>query len=268
MIVNFPILKLFYKAMLTGMPIAIFNPYTNNRLLAPCTIKSGSTYINYKLNEQQKNTMQDYIGNNLKLIPTTLSLNEPYFKDNESEPYYLSINIYNCTSPLFKFVSNKEITRCEINTYVKDITTNEYGTLIMDYTSNKGSIDPVTIYQSPNEINLQQHINEEYNTVITYGSTFGNNINLSFSYVKTFFDKLFNMNSNLIKFTDNIFYRNGVIDKLYYDRSLVYSKQKIPKLLFINFTFLNMTFDKPDSIFYFPKDIEFVGSIWHNLENL
>jgi len=261
MIVNFPILKFFYKAMLTGIPVAIYNPYNNNRLLTPCTIKAGSTYINYRLNEEQKNIIQDYIGNDLELIPTTLSYTEAL----SDKPYYLSINIYNCTSPIFKFVSDEQITRCEINTYIKN-NVNDTGTLIMDYTSNKGSIDPVTIYQSSDKLSLQQHSNNDTNTIITYGSTNGNNIDLSFSYIKTAFDKLFNVDTNLIKLTDNIFYRNGIIDKLYYDKSLVYSKQKIPKLLFIKFSFLNITFSKPHSIFYFPEDINFVGSIWDNLE--
>lgn len=263
MIVNFPILRFFYKAMLTGMPIAMFNPYTNNRLLAPCTIKSGSTYINYRLNEEQINTIQNYIGDDLKLIPTTLSYPEAL----SDRPYYLSINIYNCTSPLFKFVSDEEVTRCEINTYIKD-KMNNTGTLIIDYTSNKGSIDPVTMYQSSNQLTLQQYTDNVDDTIITYGNTIGNNIDLSFSYIKNTFDKLFYLDSNLIKLTDNIFYRNGIIDKLYYDKSLVFSKQLIPNLLFINFTFLNMTFNKPHSIFYFADDIEFVGSIWHNLETI
>ena len=233
MLPNVNILKIFYKAMLTGIPALIANPYNNNRLITPCTIKAGSTYINYRLNEDQKNTIQSYIGDDLKLIPTTLSYTEAL----SDKPYYLSINIYNCTSPIFKFVSDDEITRCEINTYIKN-NNNESGTLILDYTSNKGSIDPVVAYQFPNELIFHHHINKPQSTVITYGSTNGNNIKLSFSYLKTQFDKLFNIDNSLIKLTDNIFYRNGIIDKLYYDKSLVYSKQKIPQILYLNFFIL------------------------------
>ena len=263
MIPSINVLRFVYKAMLTGMPMMLFNPYSDTSLLAPCTVNGGSTYINYKLNEYQKNTIQSYIGNKLKLIPAALSESDEE-KDN---PYYLSINIYNCTSPLFKFVTDIDVTRCEINTYVKN-EKNKTGTLIIDYTSNKGSIDPVEIFQKSSVIDFKEHNNVKDNTIITYGSTIGNNINLSFSYLRSKLDELFNMNSDLIKLTDNIFYKNGIIDKLYYDKSLVYSNKSIPKLLYINFSFLNMSFDKPDSVFYFNDNIKFVGSIWHNIQNV
>ena len=41
----------------------------------------------------------------------------------------------------------KEITRCELNTYVKDHNGN-YGTLIIDYLSNELSMDPLNIFKS------------------------------------------------------------------------------------------------------------------------
>tara|TARA_X000000368_G_scaffold212875_1_gene168150 strand:- start:349 stop:1140 length:792 start_codon:yes stop_codon:yes gene_type:complete len=263
MIPNINIIRLFYKAMLTGIPVTLFNPYSDTSLLAPCTVYNGSTYINYRLDDKQKDILQNYIGNDLKLIPTTLSYSEPI----SDRPYYLSINIYNCTSPLFKFVSDEPVTRCEINTYVKN-KNNETGTVIIDYTSNKPSIDPVELFQQSSFIDFKEHSNLKSDNILSYGNTYGNNINLSFSYIKSKFDKLFNMDPNLIRLTDNIFYKNGIIDKLYYDKSLVYSDKSIPKLLYIHFSFLNMTFDTPDSIFYFNNNVDFVGSIWHNLNTI
>ena len=42
------------------------------------------------------------------------------YKDDENASYYISVNIYNCTSPLFSLFTNKPVTRCEINTYVSN----------------------------------------------------------------------------------------------------------------------------------------------------
>lgn len=241
--------------MLTGMPLIMYNPYSNTPMLAPCTVKSGSTYINYKLTPEQHDNIQKYIGHDLELIPSMMSTDE---NENERLAYYLSINIYNCSSPLFKLVSNEDVTRCEINTYIKNKKDQE-GTLIIDYVSNKGSIDPVYIYQNSGDASFRKRID----TIV--GKVNESNIYLDFSYYETKFDKEFKVDKNLIELTDNIFYRNGIIDKLYYDKSLVYSRKNIPELLKVNFTFLNMTFENPESIFYFTKDIEFVGSIWNNL---
>ena len=57
--------------------------------------------------------------------------------------YYLSLNIYNCTSPVF--LNDKVTTRFEINTYVNDEC--RKGTLIIDYLSNELSMDPVNIFK-------------------------------------------------------------------------------------------------------------------------
>ena len=142
MIPNLALQTLFYRAMLSGMPMLIYNPYSNTPMLAPFTVNSGSTYINYKISQGQYEKIQKYIGNDLDLIPSTVSTDEL-----KTKSYYLSINIYNCSSPIFKLVSNEDVTRCEINTYVKN-KKNQKGTLIIDYVSNKGSIDPVYIYQN------------------------------------------------------------------------------------------------------------------------
>ena len=70
----------------------------------------------------------------------------------------------------------------------------------------------------------------------------------------------------MIRLTDKIFYANGIFDKLYYDDSLInaniYNPCEIKK---INFSFLDLKFDDPDSIFYFKDEIRFAGGLWENL---
>ena len=47
-----------------------------------------------------------------KLIPEKVSI------DDTSKEYFLSINIYNCSVPIIP--GDDDVTRCEINTYVRD----------------------------------------------------------------------------------------------------------------------------------------------------
>ncbi len=143
--VNNKFLKLFYNALLAGMPSLSYNPINKNILHAPFNVNEGSTYINYKLNKHQINVIQNYLSKrgNLKIVPTKL------FKNDINNDFYLSINIYNCTSPMFDFLSKDPVTRCEINTYVIN-EKNEFGTCIIDYTSNILSLDPDNIFKKSN----------------------------------------------------------------------------------------------------------------------
>ena len=70
---------------------------------------------------------------------------------------------------------------------------------------------------------------------------------------------------DLVDYSDNIFYMNGIYDKLFYDASLTKASLKIPTISFLNFTFLNITFDEPESVFYFEEQIDFVGGVWYNI---
>jgi hypothetical protein len=100
--INTKVLKVFYNALLTGMPSLTYNPYNKNPLHAPFQVEKYSTYINYKLDENQFNKIENYLykkTNDLKPVPTLILDREA---DSEKE-YILSINIYNCTSPIFNF---------------------------------------------------------------------------------------------------------------------------------------------------------------------
>ena len=110
------LLKIFYSAMLTGIPSVTYNPINNNIFHAPVVIKPFSTYINYRLNFEQytyiKNILDSRSNNLLPIFSNTLQ--------DENKDYYLSVNIYNCSSPIFNTITQDEVTRCEINTYVTD----------------------------------------------------------------------------------------------------------------------------------------------------
>lgn len=248
-------LKVFYNALLTGMPSLTYNPYNKNTLHAPFVVKEYSTYINYKLNETQKDYINNFLNKNsdgFELLPA--SLLKDYLKD-----YYLSINIYNCTSPLFDFISSDEATRCEINVYVKD-KNNVEGTLIMEYASNILSLDPDNLFKPKSNINF------DTNHELIYGIVKDNNFELKFNYNRFLDTSIYGkISSNLIKFTDKIFYKNGLYDKVYYDSSLIHNKIIDVNDYEVYFKFFDMEFNKVDSIFYFEEPINFVGGMWYNL---
>ena len=157
-------------------------------------------------------------------------------------------------------MSDKEISRCEINTYVKN-KKGDYGTLIIDYLCNDLSMDPVNIFKVPSNIDFK--INDIYNCINCNSKL--DKVNLKLNYTQ-FQDIEFEINDDLIRYTDNVYYKNGIIDKIYYDNSLVNSEIRSPSLFF-NFTFnyRDLQFDKIDSIFYFKNPLKFVGSMWDNI---
>ncbi len=251
-------LKFFYNALLTGMPNLMNNPINKNILHTSFTIDETSTYINYKLDTNQINKINDFLNqnNNLNLLPSSL-LNE------NSKDFYLSINIYNCTSPIFEFISKEPATRCELNIYVED-KDNKKGTLIMDYESNILSLDPTNLFKKGGNINF----NEEKE--IISGFVDSNNFKLDFNYNKNLNTNLFNkISSNLLKFTDRIYYPNGYYDKLYYDSSLIHNKIiEVTDNYDVKFNFFDIDFKDIDSIFYFEDKINFVGGLWENIYTL
>jgi hypothetical protein len=252
------VLKTIYKFLLSTLPASTYNSITN-MFFAPFTIKPYSTYINFKLQNDQISVLQKYIKNytdDLELYPIKI-----FPIDNPS--YFLSINIYNCSSPLFRN-NDKEVTRCEINTYVKD-KNNNYGTLILDYCSNSLSLDPVDLFK------IKQNVNFHYNNSLLnyYVSNEKIKFSMNFDYMKTD-NYTQEISEDLIQFTDNIFYKNGICDKLYYDSSIIKPTIKIP-LTYDNFSFEykknDVQFDKIHSIFYFKNDLHFICGMWHNLYN-
>ena len=251
---HLPFLKLVYRGLLTGMPMFTYNPITKNNLHSPFTVKPYSTYINYKLNNNQVNWLNDYIheyNKNIELVPIQLA-------KYDNPEYYLSINIYNATSPIM--LTNKDIIRCEINTYIK-MKDGTLGTLILDYVSNTLSMDPINIFKK--NINQIKFYND-LNINILYVNSIEDDILLDFNYKIT--NDNFYISNKLIEFTDLAFYKNGIADKVYYDSTLGSAVTKYGEIILPTiFKYKNMEFLKPDSVFYFDKSLNFIGSMWNNL---
>ena len=249
-------LKSIYNFLLLGLPITTYNPFNEKSIFhLPAQILESSTYINFRLEGDNLDIIEKYINinnENFSLIKTSI--------DSQKKAYYLSINIYNCTSPLFQQYTSRPISRCEINTYVKN-EKGEEGTLILDYTSNFLSLDPVNIFKKNDICNFKCN-NNAFSLLAK---------NKNFELLANFErddknDNEISLNPAIIGHTDNCFYINGIYDKLYYDSSLVKSSIRIPLIYQdVKFKFLNIEFEKMDSIFYFRDPLNFVGAIWNNL---
>lgn len=254
--INNKILKFVYNSLLTGMPSLMNNPINKNILHAPFSVNDFSTYINYKLNKEQLNVINNFLitkNNGLSLVPLSL-LNE------DSKDYYLSINIYNCSSPLFDFISNEPVTRCELNIYVEDINNNK-GTLILDYGSNILSLDPENIFKKAGIIKFTK--NSSYFNGYVKNSNFILNFNYNYNYNDS--KNSNKLSNNLIEYSDRIYYPNGYYDKLFYDSSLIHNNIIKVEDYDVYFKFLNIEFTNIDSVFYFEKNIDFIGGLWANL---
>ena len=262
-------LKFIHSGLLTGMPSLLYNPYTKLSLNVPLKIEPNSLYVNFKLSKTESNYIEKYIKkqSSLELVPISLF-------PNEEASNYLSVNIYNCTSPVF-LNDNVKTTRCEINTYVKDVEGNE-GTVILDYLSNGLSMDPVNIFKQKDKTNYIQTDNNTFvvdcqSSSSPSPSPFLNDtisFNLEFSNTNA---TEFKLNEQLTKYSDFIYYKNGVYDKLYYDNTLVDAVTLTPFYYNNNefkFDFLDLSFERFDSMFYFNNSIMFVGSMWNNLYKL
>ena len=249
------LLKFVYRSLLTGMPLLTYNPITKNTFNAPLTVLPYSTYLNFKLDSNQTSYLNNYISkfsNELEIVPINLY-------PGEQKCNYLSLNIYNCTSPVF-VNEEKEITRFEINTYVKDKKGN-LGTLIIDYLANELSMDPINIFKQKDEVSFK---NDKIYKVIDCNSN-KEKINLKVNYT-TLFDHHSRISNKLIEYTDKIYYKNGIYDRVYYDSSLVNANIREPELYFnTSFRYKDLFFDKLDSIFYFTNNISFIGGMWANL---
>lgn len=245
------LIKFVYRGLMTGMPFMVYNPYSKVNFHSPFTISPNSLYINYKLDVEQLTQINNYIkqqDNQFYLMP--ISMEKAY---EESLDYYISLNIYNCSSPVF--LNDNQITRFEINTYIQD--ENKKGTLIIDYISNGLSMDPVNIFKN------KDHLFYDANRI--YGKNQDNSIYINGSIHMDYTNHVFHVSDELSYYSDYIYYRNGIYDKLYYDTSLITARTFSPVIDNLEFRFLNLTFNKPDSIFYFKDQINFVGSMWDNL---
>ena len=255
-----PFLKFIHSGLLTGMPPLLYNPFTKLSLNVPLTINPNSLYVNFKLSDKESTYINEYIKreSSLELVPISL------FPD-EKAANYLSVNIYNCTSPVF-LNDNVKTTRCEINTYVKN-NEGKYGTVILDYLSNALSMDPVNIFKQKDKTD---YVKKDKNNFEINCQSSGKDkniiLNLQFSSVNA---TKFKLNEQLTKYSDYIYYKNGIYDKLYYDNTLVDAITLAP-FYYENFefNFMNLSFKKFDSMFYFNESIMFVGSMWNNLYKL
>lgn len=249
------VLKFIYRGILTGMPLLTYNPINRNIFNVPLTILPYSTYLNFRLDDNQTRYLNDYINkfsDELEIVPINLYPNEENYN-------YLSLNIYNCTSPVF-VNNNKETTRFEINTYVRD-KKGKLGTLILDYLSNDLSMDPVNIFKLRDNVNFRT--NNIFNTIDCSSKKEG--IDLKINYT-TFYDKKIYISDELIEYTDKIYYKNGIYDRIYYDSSLVNANIRSPTLFYNNtFKYKDLTFENLDSIFYFTNNISFIGGMWSNI---
>lgn len=264
MLININILKTFYTSMLFGMPSLMNNPINKNTLYTSFTVEPLSTYINFKLDKQQIHYIKDYLKKNTN----NLTLNTAKLNTNDIEDYFISVNIYNCTSPLFYMVSNEPISRCEINTYISN-ENNINGTLIMDYVSNKLSLDPDNIFKKRETLKFYNKIQDMSNNIML-GFVNSKNIFLNLKYNILSKNDIIpenNIDKKLVKFSDYIFYNNGIYDKLFYDSSLLDNKIVFPNYFDVYFRFFDLEFTEPHSIFYFRDSIDFVGGMWSNLND-
>lgn len=253
MFINNNLLRFVYNLLLVGMPQMANNPINKNILHAPFNVNEMSTYINYRLDNEKINSINKILKkhNNFNLIPASII-------DDQEKDYFLSINIYNCTSPIFSFLSEEPATRCEINTYVVDKNQLK-GTLIIDYISNIISMDADNIFKLPNTISFNKIDNK------LFGNAKNNNIDLNFDINLENHKYLSKLSNSLIDKTENIFYNSGVYDKLYFDSTLLKNTIVNCNDFNINFKFYDILFDKVDSVFYFENKINFVGGMWYNI---
>tara|TARA_Y100000992_G_scaffold301387_2_gene272167 strand:- start:731 stop:1504 length:774 start_codon:yes stop_codon:yes gene_type:complete len=252
-------LKVVYGGLLSGMPSLIYNPFSENTFNMPLTISPKSLYLNFKLSDNNS----EYLNNYIQKYTKKLSITPISLFPNEKKRNYLSINIYNCSSPAF-LNKNKQTTRCEINTYIKDNETGKYGTLIIDYLSNELSMDPVNIFKDKNKL---VYSNDVSDSIKVDGTSESEHIDLKFNVLSPVTSNC-HINTELVKYSDFIYYKNGIYDKLYYDSTLVEAPvQMIPIKDKHNFMFRykDLVFDKIDSVFFFENSINFVGGMWDNL---
>jgi len=256
-------LKFIYNGFLTGMPPITYNAMTKTTFHAPFTIHPKSVYFNYALNESQKAYIQDYIyqfDESIQMVPVKI------FENEETPKYYLSVNVYNCSSPIFFNNKEKHICRLEINTYIK--TKDKIGTMLLDYTSNELSLDPINGFKQKEHLSYDFPKCKKNHAKITSDSQ-NDKIHFNTHFLPlNYHPPKFNvkLHDDLLKYSDRIYYKNGLYDKLYYDSSLTQCKIIVSLYHYQNyFQYKDLFFKNPISVFYFDKSIYFIGGMWDNL---
>lgn len=251
------LMKTLFKTMTFTLPNVINNPFRDTRLYVPIKIKPHSTYINFKLNNDQVDNLNNYVqeyNESLSLVPIQL------YKDKEAD-YFLSINIYNSSSPVF--MTDNNIIRCELNTYVMDAYGTK-GTLILDYMTDGMSMDPVSGFKKNEYLKKLIFSKNDHDIFNVLCKSYLSDIYLNVNFTKSsVYPK--QLSFDLLEYTDNIFYKNGILDKVYHDNSLLNPVLMGVNIQDVTFIYRNMVFDNFDSIFYFKDDLNFVGSMWDNI---
>ena len=246
--------KIAYNFLLSGFPTLIYNPITKRPFQGCFEIQPKSFYINFLLEDYETlKYINTSIPDNFEPVPIILD-------EKGTQNFLLSVNVYNVSSPLLN--TDELVTRCEVNTYVRRKDDGVIGTVILDYTSNKLSMDPVNIFKAPIDTKYWSDTTS-LSHIETKGSDFS--INLKFNMNAKSEIKI---HRDLHKFTDNIFYTNGVYDKIYYDSSLTHAQTFIiPRNQFenIQFKYLNVPYTHYHSSFFFKDKIQFTGAMWYNL---
>ena len=161
-------------------------------------------------------------------------------------------------------MTDTNIIRCELNTYVMD-SNGTKGTLILDYMTDGPSMDPVSLFKK-NEYLKKIVFNKNNNDIFNiFCKSYLSDIylNINFSNNGIYKKKLSN---ELLEYTDNIFYKNGILDKVYYDNTLINPILVDVNISNVAFIYKNMILDDLDSVFYFKNNLNFVGSMWDNLD--
>ena len=77
------------------------------------------------------------------------------------------------------------------------------------------------------------------------------------------------LHNDLIRYSDRIYYKNGIFDKLYYDSSLTYAPIVLSMYNNQNyFQYKDLCFERAMNIFYFEDSIQFIGGMWDNVFSL
>ena len=270
-IMKLGLLRFVYRGILTGMPLFTYNPITKTPIHVPFTISPHSTYINYELSPSQTHVLNKYIQE----YDPAMEITPIQMLSYETDPVpYLSINVYNCSSPIF-FNDNQEITRLEINTYIrkwnKQTHEYDYGTVILDYTSNALSMDPIHLFKSKEHIEFVFPHGKKEPVFMRSQSSY-DDVFFRLSFSPSYFvtrdkdkDKL-HLHDDLIQYSDAIYYKNGIYDKLYYDSSLVKANIIIPRVMhYAEFVYKDLELHNPKHVFYFEDSISFVGGMWENV---
>jgi hypothetical protein len=262
-----------YNKVFSYIAFSNYNPFKifSKSFISNFNIKPNSLYINFELSLTQIEEINNNIPNYLTITPISLL-------NNDKKKNIISINTYNVTSFLF---DNKIIPRLEINIYVKNKFTNKIGTLILIYTTNGFSFDPINLLTQKDELFLNIKNNIINCKVNNKNLFFETKINIDNPEASKAITHLWNIDNfkkrnlskDLIIATDNIYYQNGIIEKMFYNSDFIYTKineLKNIKNIYFKFYFtipgsnIQLKFNKISSIFMFLDNIYFTTETWSN----